>query len=88
MKIKSGFVLHTMGNEHVVVAVEERTTEFRGMIRLNGTGAFLWKQMESECTQESLVKALTDQYEVTEAIAEKAVISFIEQLSDAGVIET
>ncbi len=88
MKIKSGFVLHSMGSEHVVVAVEERTKEFRGMIRLNGTGAFLWEKMQSDCTAESLAQSLVAQYSITAALAEEAVRSFIEQLSDAHILES
>lgn len=87
MKIKSGFVLHSIGDEYVVVAVEERTTEFRGIIRLNTTGAFLWKLMQKECTEQSLIDALTGEYGITEVLAEKAVRSFIKQISDADVIE-
>ncbi len=87
MKIKSGFVLHSVGNENVVVAVEERTTEFRGMIRLNSTGAFLWKLMENECTESSLAAELFDKYDISEAQAQEAVTSFVAKLAEAGVIE-
>ncbi len=87
MKIKSGFVLHSMGNEHVVVAVEERSKEFRGMIRLNATGAFLWEKLQTECSAHSLAEALMAKYEIAEELAQKAVASFLEQLSAANVIE-
>ncbi len=87
MKIKSGFILHTMGNENVVVAVEERTTEFRGMIRLNSTGAFLWKLMEQGCTEKALADALVKEYGITDETANEAVRSFIEQFADTDVID-
>ncbi len=87
MKIKSGFVLHTMGNENVVVAVEERTEEFRGMIRLNSTGAFLWRLMENECSEEYLSDALAKEYDITEKRAQDAVRAFIDTLIGANVIE-
>ncbi len=87
MKIKSGFVLHTIGNENVVVAIEERTTEFRGMIRLNSTGAFLWKLMEKDCTEQSLSDALMREYGITEELAKEAVNSFIGQFAGTDVID-
>ncbi len=87
MKIKSGYVLHSMGKEYVVVAVEERTKEFCGMIRLNATGAFLWEQMEKECTEDSLVQALMEKYDVTKELAEEGVASFLAQISKADVVE-
>ncbi len=87
MKIKSGFILHSMGNEHIVVAVEERTEEFRGMIRLNSTGAFLWKRMENQCTEQDLIDGLLEEYAVDRETAQIAVRSFVEQLCSAGVME-
>ncbi len=86
MKIKSGFVLHSMGNEHVVVAVEERTKEFCGMIRLNATGAFLWKKLQNECTEAWLIESLMEHYGITEDLAQKAVTAFVAQLKGANVI--
>ncbi len=88
MKIKSGFVCHSIGNEHVVVAIEERTTEFCGMIRLNATGAFLWEQLQKESTEEALINALMTEYGITAELAKEAVISFVKTLSDAGVMES
>ncbi len=87
MKLKSGFVLHSMGQEHVVVAVEERTKEFCGMIRLNGTGAFLWKQLQQECTFADLAAALVQEYGISQEVAEDAVASFLRQLSGADVVQ-
>ncbi len=87
MKIKTDYVLHSMGNEYVVVAVNDRTEELRGMIRLNETGAFLWREMMNDCTEETLVQALTEKYEVSRETASDAVHSFLEQLSAVDVIE-
>ena len=42
MKIKDGFVLEEVGGDFLAVAVGDRATEFSAMVRLNGTGAFLW----------------------------------------------
>lgn len=87
MQIKTGFILHSMGDEYVVVAVEERTEEFRGMIRLNETGAFLWEKMQSDCTEASLEAALVERYGVTQTLAHQAVTSFMGQIANADVIE-
>ncbi len=87
MKIKSGFILYSMGKDHVVVAVEERTKEFNGMIRLNATGAFLWNHMQEDFTEESLMKALMAEYGVTEETAKEAVTGFMESFRGADVFE-
>ena len=49
MKIKKGFVVRKVGNEHVVVPVGELSKTFHGMINLNETGAFLWNFFTRGC---------------------------------------
>ncbi len=87
MKVKSGFVLHPIAGEYVVVPVGERTTEFSGMLRLNSTGAFLWDRLLQQSDAQSLESALVAEYGISEELAAKAVASFVEQLSAADVVE-
>lgn len=87
MKIKSGFLLHTVGNEHVVVAVGERTAAFHGMIRLNASGVFLWERLQSDTTEDALVAALCEHYDVSAETAREAVRTFAAQLAAADVLE-
>ena len=88
MKIKSGFVLHKVGGEHVVVPVGKRTKEFSGMIRLNETGAFLWSHMEGSFTLDSLTGALVAHYDVSEETAAATVARFIENMRSANLLES
>ena len=87
MKIKSGFVLHKVGGEHVVVPVGKRTKEFSGMIRLNDTGAFLWQHMEGTFTADSLTASLLSHYDVPEETAATTVARFIENMRRANLLE-
>lgn len=87
MKLKSGFMLHCVGDENVVVPVGERTKTFHGMIRLNRSGAFLWENMKDEFTAESLTQALLDRYEVEEAVAAATVNKFLATLEQHELIE-
>lgn len=87
MKIKEGFVLRNMGGQPVVVSVGSASKVFNGMIKLNETGEFLWKQMADDATVESLVEALLNKYDVSEELAKQDVTNFIEILKTAGIIE-
>ncbi len=87
MKLKTGFILHQVGEEYIVVAVEERTKEFCGMIKLNRTAAFLWEQMKEEFTKEDLTNALLEKYDVSKEKAKCEVDSFLDMLLQAKVIE-
>ena len=54
MKIKSDFVLSKISNENVVVPVGRLGAQMHGMITLNDSGAFLWKQLQTEKTEDEL----------------------------------
>ena len=87
MKLKEGFVLRQIAGAYVVVAVGLQTLDFKGMIRLNETGAFLWKQLaENECTAESLVTAMTTEYDVDAETAAADVDTFVASLREADLL--
>ena len=67
MKIKEGFVLRNVADSVVVVPVSGSNVDFNGMITLNATGGFLWKQLETDKTREQLVEALMGEYGIDEA---------------------
>lgn len=86
MKIKDGFVLRKVCEEFVVVAVGRQTLDFKGIIRLNDTGAFLWEQLQKECTSEELAAALAAEYAVDEATARADADEFIQSLRAADLL--
>ena len=65
MKIKNGFILRDVGGKTFVVAVGERSREFKGMITLNETGKFIWKALENENTVDGVVDGNTVTLTVT-----------------------
>ncbi|MBO5305327.1 MAG: PqqD family protein [Clostridia bacterium] len=87
MKIKNGFLLREVAGSYVVVATGALARNFGGIIQLNETGSFLWKQLSSCADKASLVAALTAEYDVDHEIAEKDVDAFLNTLLGAGVIE-
>ena len=89
MKIKDGFVLEEVGGSYLAVAVGERAGDFNGMVRLNGTGVFLWNLMnDKHVSRDELVSGVLSAYEgVTEADVLPGIIVFEEKLRAAGIIE-
>ncbi len=84
MKIKEGFVIRCVGGENIVVPVGEMSKQFRGMINLNVTGAFLWKFYTQEHSLEEGVAALLEEYDVEETLARKDVEQFLKILQENG----
>ena len=63
IKAKKGYILRRLGREYMVVPVGEAGKEFNGMIRMNETGAFYWKELEQGITKDGLVAKMLERFE-------------------------
>ncbi len=87
MKLKEGFVLKIVGENYIVVPVGAQTVDFRCMITLNETGAFLWKKLVKESDINALTAALLAEYDVAEERAQQDVETFVQALRENGLLE-
>ena len=78
MKIKDGYLLRKVADSYVGLSVGAEN-EGR-VVRMNGTGAFIWGLLVEETAEEEIVNALVQKYEIDTATAEKATKDFIEML--------
>lgn len=88
MKIKGDFVLREVMGQSVAVPVGETSKNFHGMIKLNASGAEIWKDLEKGLTKEQIAQKIVEQYdgiEMDEALLK--VEKFFTKLQDAGIIE-
>ncbi len=87
MKIKNGFVLKTVGDHHIVVPVGAQTVDFRSMITLNDSGAFMWQRLTDGCTEQALLDAVLAEYDVDAALAQRDIAAFVQKLRDNNLLE-
>ena len=88
MKAKPGFNLRVVCGENIIVAEGEENIDFRNIISMNESSAYLWQNIQGkEFTHEDLVGLLTQEYEVDEATALKDVKALTELWLQAGIIE-
>ena len=88
MKIKDGFYMTAIGTDFVVIAGSPETKkEFDGMLRLNETGAFLWKKLADGASETELADALAAEYGVSRELSEKDTADFLDVIRSAGFIE-
>ena len=80
MKIKEGFMLREIAGD--TIAMPSSDMNINAMITLNETGAFLWKLLETETTEEELAAAIVKQYAVDEETAASAVRNFVKKLEE------
>lgn len=87
MKIKEGYLLREVAGNHVVVPAGKAALDFSGVITLNETGAFLWKQLAGDKGEQELMTALLDEYDTGEARAGADIAAFIAKLKAADLLE-
>lgn len=61
MKLKDGFVTHEMGGEHIMVATGN--ANFSGLVRANGTAAFIVDCLKEETTREGVIEKMLAHYD-------------------------
>jgi len=86
LKLKQDLILREIAGEFIVVPVGTMTVDMRCMIKLNESGAFLWKQLESGKTKEQMLAALLDEYDVDDEQAVADVDRFIALMTEAGLL--
>lgn len=85
MKIKNGYLLREVAENHVVVPVGN--LDFDGMITLNETGTLIWKKLEIGATEEELIQAILAEYDVSKEIAAADVKTFLQALRGAKLLD-
>ena len=89
MRIKKDFVLREVCGENVIMCEGLKAIDFRKMLALNESAAWLWKeaQAQGDFTVESLIARLCEEYDVTAEEARSSVMDLLGKLENEGVIE-
>ena len=88
MNIKEGFVLRTVMGETVVVPIGETSEKFHGMIKLNETGAHIWRGVADGLSEDEIAKSLMEKYEdVDYETALRGTQKIIGMMKDEGILE-
>lgn len=87
MKLKKDYVLRHIAGTWVVLPLGEEAVNFGGMMKLNDSGALLWKALEHGGDKNALVDALTGEYQVSRRQAEADVDEFLSKLMQSGCME-
>ena len=56
------------------------------MIKLNDTGLIIWNALAKDVTEDDIVAAILEQYDVSREQASEDVHNFVEVLRDAGIV--
>ena len=86
MKHKGNFTLQTIENQVAAVSMGE-DGGFRGIVKLNETGLFLWNMLENDVTVDEMAEAVTAEYDIDIDTARQDVLNFVDILEDKNLID-
>lgn len=86
MRIVSGFIVREIVSQTVAVPSGESAHRLSGLVSLNESGRFLFELLQTEQTEDSLVQALVDAYEIDTATAQQDVSDFLDLLRDNDLL--
>lgn len=87
MKLKYNFVINQVAGETVAVSVGDNDGRFNGYIKLNETGAFIFKMLKKDTAREDIINALLAEYpDATQEAAAESVDELVEQLRGAELL--
>ena len=87
MKIKQGFITKKVAGDVIVIPAEQALVDFKAVITLNETGAFLWELLKDEQTKESLLESMLGEYEGDKDLMLADIEEFLKVLEDKGLLE-
>lgn len=86
MKIKKELVKRDVAGDIILVPVGKTVYDSNGLFVLNELGEFLWDRLEAADSEEALLGAVLEEYEVTEEIAREDIRRFLNRLRELGIL--
>lgn len=87
MKLKKGIVTNSIDGESFAIATGKMTKEFNGLIKNNSTASYIFELLKKEQTEDSIVAAMLEKYDVDEETVRKDVEELITLLKSKNLIE-
>lgn len=87
MKLKDGIVTNSIDGESFAIATGKAAREFNGLIKNNPSAAFIFELLKTEQTEDSIVAAMLEKYDVDESTVRADVKELLELLKSKNLIE-
>ncbi len=87
MKLKKGIVLGNIDGQDFAIATGKLTEEVSGLINNNETANFIFKLLQKEQTEDSIVEAVFNKYDAPKEQIRSDVKEFLAQLESYGILD-
>ena len=87
MKLKEGVLVNEIDDQVMAVDAGNGRERFSGLVRMNKTAGFVAGLLQKETSLEEIVKAMTQEYDITEEVARANAQKVIDAFQGAGLME-
>ena len=87
MKLKDGIVLGSIDGKDFAIATGALTKSFSGFIKNNPTANYIFKLLQTEQSEESIVQALCEKYDAPKEVIRADVKEILSRLEELGILE-
>lgn len=87
MKLKDGIVLGNIDGQNFAIATGKLSSSLSGIINNNESANYIFKLLQKEQTEESIISAMQERYDAPEDEIATDVREFISTLDSYGVLE-
>lgn len=87
MRLKKGIVLGNIDGQDFAIATGKLGNEISGIINNNETANYIYKLLQKDQTEDSIVAKMVERYDAPEEVIRADVKELIQQLAQLGVIE-
>ena len=87
MKLKEGVLVNEIDDQVMAVDAGNGRERFSGLVRMNKTAGFVAELLQKETSLEEIVKAMTQEYDITEEVARANAQKVIDAFQGAGLME-
>lgn len=87
MKLHGEFVVRQVMDNTVAIPVGQTALRMNGMILLNDVSKIIWNCLEQESDLDSMVKAVTDAFDVSAEEAQADILEFCGKLRELQLLD-
>lgn len=86
MKIKKEFMMRDICGENTLVPIGETASSFKGIIKMNNIGSFIWSNLEKVENEEEMTSLIVKEYKLSLNEAQNDVNDFIKYLRNVEIL--
>lgn len=86
MKLKNGVIITNHDGGFIAITAGDAAESFNGMLKLNGTAAFICELLKNDTDIEKITDALCEEFEVDRETAKQNVQKTVDTLNGIGLI--